>query len=205
MENQHYIIAAIAVVIVMAVSRIVVKYNRQVKERKRVLAEIIKRANTIKEVTELHRGTDSERILIFSLIKSGVSPKALFHDLYVEISKDKFSQIDLVLATKVGIIVFEVKDYSGWIFGNGNHSHWTQILAYGREKHRFYNPIAQNRQHIENLKRRSTQFNSLPYYSVIVFFGNCELKEVEFIPQNTYVVKSHRVAEVVELIQSENT
>ena len=41
----------------------------------------------------------------------------IFHDLYVEKHKGHFSQIDLVVVTEVGIIVFEVKDYSGWIFG----------------------------------------------------------------------------------------
>ena len=28
------------------------------------------------------------------------------------------TQVDVVVATKKGIIVFEIKDYSGWIFGN---------------------------------------------------------------------------------------
>lgn len=58
------------------------------------------------------------------------------------------SQIDVVVATNVGIIVFEVKDYSGWIYGNGNQQKWTQVLSHGREKYRFYNPILQNRSHI---------------------------------------------------------
>ena len=57
--------------------------------------------------------------------------------------ENDFSQIDLVLATKQGIVVFEVKDYKGWLFGAGNHNNWTQVLAYRRRKYRFYNPIKQ--------------------------------------------------------------
>jgi len=36
--------------------------------------------------------------------------------LYIRKHNGDFAQIDLVVATKVGIIVFEVKDYRGWIF-----------------------------------------------------------------------------------------
>lgn len=71
-------------------------------------------------VSSMFRGTPSERFLIVSLLKYGIKAKSIFHDLYVFKSNGKTSQIDVVIATNVGIIVFEVKDYSGWIYGNGN-------------------------------------------------------------------------------------
>lgn len=40
-----------------------------------------------------------------------------------------------------GIIVIEVKDFSGWIFGNGNYFYWIKVLVYGEKKFRFYNFI----------------------------------------------------------------
>ena len=61
------------------------------------------------EITSEERGTWSERDLISSLLDYGISPKAIFHDLYVKNGKYGFSQIDVVVATKVGLIVFEVK------------------------------------------------------------------------------------------------
>lgn len=79
--------------------------------------------------------------MILSLLKEGINPKAIFHDLYIQKTNGEYTQIDVAVATKAGIIVFEVKDYSGWIFGNGHQRYWTQILAYGEEKHRFYNPV----------------------------------------------------------------
>lgn len=108
----------------------------------------------LRTVTDINRGTWSERELVIDLLKSGIPAITIFHDLYVERRQGYYSQIDAVVVTRVGIIVFEVKDYSGWIFGNGYHNQWTKILAYGREKYRFYNPILQNKGHIEALKNK---------------------------------------------------
>tara|TARA_B100000787_G_scaffold147934_1_gene119191 strand:- start:174 stop:551 length:378 start_codon:yes stop_codon:yes gene_type:complete len=79
----------------------------------------------ISSVTSLSRGTNSELLLILQLLKSGIPPITIYHDLIIKKGKDKFSQIDLVLVTSEGIIVFEVKDYTGWIFGSGNNTNWT--------------------------------------------------------------------------------
>ena len=62
-------------------------------------------------------------------------------------------QIDVAVATKACIIVFEVKDYSGWIFGNEHQRYWTIIFTYGKEKHIFYNPVMQNAGPIQDNKQ----------------------------------------------------
>ena len=158
----------------------------------------------LETVTESNRGVKSERDLVLKLLKFGMPAEVIFHDLYVEKRNGGFSQIDLVAITEVGVIVFEVKDYSGWLFGNGNQSQWTQVLAYGRQKYRFYNPIMQNNKHIAELKKQLAQFGNLPLYSVVVFYGNCVLKEINFVPSGTLLVKSERVLEVVKSILREN-
>lgn len=158
----------------------------------------------LKTVTKLNRGTSTERDLVIKLLKNKIPAQTIFHDLYVKNYNGKFSQIDLVVATRVGIIVFEVKDFSGWIFGNGNHSHWTQVLAYGKNKYQFYNPIKQNSKHIQDLKKQLKQFKNLPFYSIVVFYGDCVLKEVSFVPNGTYLVKHNRVFDVLKIITSEN-
>jgi len=156
------------------------------------------------EITSEERGTWSERKLISSLLDYGIPPKAIFHDLYVKNGKYGFSQIDIVVATKVGLIVFEVKDYSGWIFGRGKDMKWTQGFydKYNREKHtyRFYNPVLQNESHIKALQKQSKQFADLPFYSVIVFYGNSELRDISFIPNGTFVIKPHRLDDVLDII-----
>ena len=85
----------------------------------------------LNEITSENRGTQSERDLIRSLLDYGISPRAIFHDLIIKNGKNKSAQIDIVVATKVGLIVFEVKDYSGWIFGKGKQNKWTQVFSYG--------------------------------------------------------------------------
>lgn len=160
---------------------------------------------TLKEDLESKRGTRSERDLASKLLQSGIPSQTIFHDLYLKKYDQKYSQIDLVVATKVGILVFEVKEYSGWIFGTGNKPQWAQILNYGREKYYFYNPILQNAKHVDDLKKQLKQFENIPFYSIIVFYGDCTLKEINFVPKNTFVVKSRRVLEVIEKIISENT
>ena len=143
----------------------------------------IKEKQLLETVTRFHRGTKTERELVLKLLKAGFPAETIFHDLYLKNEYGNYSQIDLVLATKVGIIVFEVKKYSGWIFGSGNQNKWTQVLAYGKQKYYFYNPILQNKKHVENLKTKLTDFQNIPFFSVVVFFGDCEFKDVSFIPK----------------------
>jgi len=108
----------------------------------------IRNLKLLNTVTRSDRGTKSERDLVLRLLKMGIPSDMIFHDLYLQKHKGTFSQIDIVILTNVGIVVFEIKDYSGWIFGNGNYAQWTQVLAYGRSKYSFYNPIMQNKKHI---------------------------------------------------------
>ena len=158
----------------------------------------------ISSVTSLNRGTNSELFLILQLLKSEIPPVTIYHDLIIKKENGEFSQIDLVLVTSEGIIVIEVKDYSGWIYGSGNNTNWTKVLSYGKKKYKFYNPIKQNNNHISELRKTLNQFENIPFFSVIVFFGDCELKEINYVPKGTYLVKSHRVFEVLNLIKNEN-
>ncbi len=146
----------------------------------------------LKTVTNLNRGTKSERKMVLKILKSGIKSTAIFHDIYLNNGNGTYSQIDLVVATKVGIVVFEVKEYNGWIFGTENQINWTQILAYGKRKYKFYNPILQNKKHVEDLKK-FYHFENVPVFSMIVFFGNCEFKNLIDLPSRTFLTKSNKV------------
>ena len=183
----------ISIVIGFFIISSIIKSNRRKKERE-----------LISSVTSLSRGTPSEKFLILQLLKSGIPSVTIYHDLIIKKDNGEFSQIDLVLVTSEGIIVIEVKDYSGWIYGSGNNTNWTKVLSYGRKKYKFYNPIKQNNNHISELRKTLKQFEKIPFFSLIVFFGDCELKEINYVPKGTYLVKSHRVFEVLNLIKKEN-
>lgn len=153
----------------------------------------------ITSVTSLSRGESSERDLVYRLVKAGIPSSTIFHDLYIP-NKNGHTQIDLVVPTSVGIFVFEIKDYSGWIFGNANHNKWTQVLAYGQEKHQFYNPIKQNEGHISALRNSTEQLNDVPMYSIIVFYGSSEVKKLSNVPANCWVVYPNEAVKLVKHI-----
>jgi hypothetical protein len=157
----------------------------------------------LETVTKSNRGTKTERDLVLKLLKSGIPAQTIFHDLYLKKSNDNYCQIDLVVATNFGLIVFEVKNYKGWIFGTGYKPQWTQVLAYGQKKYKFYNPVIQNNKHIEDLKKRLEQEN-IPFFSIVVFYGDCVLKDVSFVPDGTFLVKSEGIFEVMEIIMKKN-
>ena len=190
----------VLIIIVIALFTIVficVKYYINYKFHKKNL-------ELIKSVTSLDRGTGSERSLVLKLLKSGIPSETIFHDLIIKKGNNKFSQVDIVLATTQGIVVIEVKSYGGWIFGNGNQTNWTQVMAYGKEKFRFYNPIKQVKSQILSLKNSLKQFDKIPFFSVIVFYGNCRLKEINYVPEETFIVKPHRLMDALNSIKRNN-
>ena len=159
---------------------------------------IKEKLQVVRSVTSLTRGERSERDLIYRLVKKcGIPANTIFHDLYVP-NRNGYTQVDLVVPTNVGVFVFEVKDYSGWIFGNGNNEKWTQVLAYGQEKHQFYNPIKQNKGHIEALKRSLPQFQNIPFFSIVVFYGTSEIRALSNVPEDCRVVYPNQVAKLMK-------
>lgn len=164
-----------------------------------------KERELIEQVTPITRGERSERRVVLELLKAGINPKAIFHDLYIQKTNGEYTQVDVVVATKKGIIVFEIKDYNGWIFGNEQQRYWTQLLAYGKEKHRFYNPVKQNAGHIQAIRQNLPHNPGIPIYSVIVFFGNSEFKDITCNADNTFIIYPRSIRQVVSniLMQSD--
>ena len=67
-----------------------------------------KERELIEQVTPITRGEWSERRVVLRLLKMGINPKAIFHDLYIQKPNGEYTQVDVAVATKAGIIVFEV-------------------------------------------------------------------------------------------------
>lgn len=152
-------------------------------------------------VSSLNRGTRAERRLIIKMLKMGVHPKTIFHDLYLQKKNGDFSQIDIVVAIPQGLLSIEIKDYGGWLFGNEKQLYWTQILNYGKEKYRFYNPIMQNAGHIKTLREQSKQLANLPIFNIVLFAGNCTLKNVNYWTENTFVGYTGDISHVLKKIK----
>ena len=198
MTEDDIIVLIATVTVLFPIIFICAKYYNNSKHFK-------KKLELINTVTSVNRGTSSERDLILKLIKNNIPSETIFHDLIIKKRNNNFSQIDIVLATTQGIVVIEVKSYGGWIFGNGNQTNWTQVMAYGKEKYRFYNPIKQVKSQILSLKKSLKQFDKIPFFSVIVFCGNCNLKDINYVPEGTFIVKPHRLMDALNSIKSNNS
>lgn len=157
-----------------------------------------KERDLIEQVTPITRGERSERKLILGLLKQGINPKAIFHDLYLKKSNGEYTQIDVVAATKAGLIVFEVKDYGGWIYGDEHQKYWTQSMANGNQKNRFYNPVMQNEGHIQAIRQCLPQNPGIPIYSIIVFFGNNQFRNITCNANKTYIIHPNSVSRVMQ-------
>jgi hypothetical protein len=169
-----------------------------------IINDEVKNKKLLKSVTKTHRGTKTERDLVLKLLKFGIPSNAIFHDLYIRKNNGNFSQVDLVVVSKLCILVFEVKSYSGWIFGSVHNSNWTQVLAYGNQKFSFYNPIKQNNRHVLDLRNNLNLYQDLPFYSIIVFYGNCEFKNINAIPNDTQLIKSKDILKVLKNFKENN-
>lgn len=96
-------------------------------------------------------GNSGERILYNSLIKKFHIPEEqIFRNLYVPTRNGKTSEIDLIVISKKGLLVFECKNYGGNIYGDARRTNWIQYI--GNQKNYFYSPLLQNKNHVKHLK-----------------------------------------------------
>lgn len=118
-------------------------------------------------------------------------PHLLINNVTLQ-SQGGTTQIDHILVAETGLFIIETKDYSGWIFGDPDESHWTQVIY--RKKSRFRNPLRQNYGHIKAVQ----SLFKLPedaFHGVIVFTGDAEFKS-DLGPQ---VIRLSRLLEFVAL------
>lgn len=199
-EDMTNIIGSILMILVLLlIVFIALGFNNATHSNKPVIP-IVSNTSIVKH-NSFYIGNLAEQELISSLKNYGIDSKAIFHNLYVRKSNGKYAQIDVAVLTNRGLIVFEVKNYSGWIYGSEQQKYWTQVLAYGREKHRFYNPIMQNAGHIKALRLNLPQNPDIPIYSVVVFYGSSELKSISCYSHDTYLIYSNSICNVLQSIK----
>jgi len=130
----------------------------------------------------------------------GCFPKGrIFQNVYIKKKDGKYTEIDLVAVSPKGVFVFESKNYSGWIFGNENDSNWTQTLN-RRTKTPFFNPIIQNRVHLNSIQYTFPQLPVDRIFSIIVFSNKCTLKDVTVSSQNVHVIQRRDLIKTVKRI-----
>lgn len=129
-------------------------------------------------------GSSGERTIYRTLIDEIHIPEnQILRNVYVPNGKGGTSEIDLLVISKKGIFVFEVKNYGGKIYGDMKHQKWIQYLG-GKKKY-FYNPFRQNKTHCENLKKYISKYGEVPIISLLTTIARGEWK-VRNLKSNDY-------------------
>lgn len=118
-----------------------------------------------------YKGSRGESVVARHLEFNSVSLCHVINDVIITDSSNKYSnQIDHIVVNNRGVIVIETKNYQGRIYGSEHDTYWTQVLAYGKSKHKFYNPVKQNEAHAAKIRRYLNY--TVPVYSLVVFVQN---------------------------------
>lgn len=123
------------------------------------------------------KGKQGEAVAFAYLGDTKEGKQYIINDLLFETGKGMTCQIDHILINENGIWVIETKNYSGRIYGNETQREWTQILAYGNVKNKFYNPVRQNATHVYRLAEYLNADNLL-FRNVVVFHERADISNV---------------------------
>ena len=126
---------------------------------------------------------------------------------------ERTAQIDHVLVCDKGVYVIETKNYSGRIYGSDESRYWTQTLAGGKVKNKFYSPVKQNLIHAAMLGE--ILGSEVFITSVVVFTQNnlarvtseytvtlAALKTRLALPQNKKLYSSEEIDAIYENIRA---
>ncbi|WP_431027076.1 nuclease-related domain-containing protein [Lysinibacillus sp. LZ02] len=141
------------------------------------------------------KGLTGEYLSFFKMNTIPGEHRTLFN-MYIPKKRGGYTEVDLVFIHETGIYVAESKNYSAWIYGNGEQKNWTQVFPNGKE-YSFYNPIKQNEAHIRALQHVLPALPQNLFINLVVFSERCKLKEIEFTQERTYVMKRPELKELL--------
>lgn len=121
--------------------------------------------------------------------------KYAFTNLYLENISTEHTEIDVLALSPQGIYVFEMKNYSGYIYGSEQDQHWTQ--AFNRNsKFKFYNPLRQNYAHTKATEKY-LGVNTESIIPVIVFSNRSKLSKIN-ITKNQNIIQLNSVKKLIK-------
>lgn len=141
--------------------------------------------------TFFNKGLYGEYLIVKELQKLPGKHKTLVN-LYIPKTNGDTTEIDVIFIHESMIYVIESKNYSGWIYGRERDYKWTQVFQ-NKKKYKFYNPIKQNRSHIQHLQRLLSSVDEKFFYSLIVFSNRCTLKSIDIESECIEVINRNRL------------
>lgn len=125
-------------------------------------------------------GSSGEQtIYLYLRDKVHIPENQIFRNVYIPAQNGKTSEIDILVLSKKGILVFECKNYSGNIYGDRNRKKWIQYL--GKQKNYFYNPFLQNDGHVRSLRDYLNVYGDIPIIPFVVTItrGNWKVRNLK--------------------------
>lgn len=144
--------------------------------------------------TYFNKGNYGEFRLYRKIIKI-FGKKHVFTNLYLDNISTEHTEIDVIAISKQGIYVFEMKNYSGYIYGSEKDQQWTQVLN-RKSKYKFYNPLRQNYAHTKAAERYLgvSEETIIP---VIVFSNRSKLSKIN-ITKNQNIIQLNSVNKFIK-------
>jgi len=112
------------------------------------------------------------------------------------------TEIDMLVLHTSGAYVLEIKDYSGWIYGDSREKYWTQTRLDSRGgivKYRRYNPLRQNFCHTQALRQALSMFGEVPLHPIVAFSDRCAFKKLRLGPADVVVHQSDLPATIARI------
>jgi hypothetical protein len=126
--------------------------------------------------TYFNKGNYGEFIIYRKVIRI-FGKESVLTNIYLDSKNTETTEIDVLAVSSKGIYVFEMKNYSGSIYGSEQDQNWTQVLNRWT-KNKFYNPLRQNYSHIKALESYLAIPNSA-IIPMIVFSNRSRLSKID--------------------------
>ena len=75
-----------------------------------------------------NKGSTGEQLIYLALKKYGIAEKQFLRNVYIP-TPNGTTEIDLIVLSRKGLLVFECKNYNGNIYGDGRRKKWIQYLG----------------------------------------------------------------------------
>ena len=145
-------------------------------------------------------GSSGEQIIYTTLRdKIHIPEKQILRNVYVPTIDGKTSEIDILVVSRKGLLVFECKNYAGNIYGDMKRKKWIQYL--GKQKNYFYNPFLQNKNHVKHLKKYLEQFGNLPSYSFVTTISRGKWKVKNLGPDDYFLGYNCHLIDIYNTLQ----
>lgn len=114
------------------------------------------------------KGEKKVAAMLHSVSKNPSNQFHVLHNVYLPLY-EKTTQIDHIVIGKFGVIVVETKHMGGNVYGSLEQKNWAKVT--GRGSMTFYNPMMQNKTHIDcllHILRKANLYN-VRVDSLVVF------------------------------------